>query len=395
MSASLDPSTLLTRFIEDEDAALAAGRQGKFWSSNHHEISPLIAKADRHLDPAQRLRLYGHALRVAGTIPTVSEKEFPLLVDAYRAALPRLDASGGYLAGRLPLLLSFGFDEQGALPSGQTASAADLKTHLKLVAQIGKYTNLPGQRDKLKNFLPFAAESERVLETFRHLRYRLTRKDEGAPESWSVDLLFWGFVLVGLLSASTRTALVEDMLGATYALPHPERHLAILHETVQAVLPLAEGDAAFAASAAKLAAIAKARRDATESVALAQRLGLPFGEDEDWNIHIVLQLDSNPDKRSYAPDLTLEVMPDPDYPWRLRVHTKDGQFSEWAGSVSQNDLGIAGLGAGNLHAFPQWLQSTRQHHGLNFVLAELGDIRCGRKRAAAKLIETWLALPGA
>lgn len=394
MSASVDPATLLTRFIDDEDAALAAGRQGKFWPSNHHEISPLITKADRHLDPPQRVRLYGHVLRVAGTIPAVSEKEFPLLVEAYRAALPQLDSSGiSYLAGRQPLLFCFGFDEQGVLPSGQATSAADLKTHLKLVTQIGKYTNLPGQRAKLNNFLAFAGEAERALETLRHLRYRSTRKDEGKSEPWSVDLLFWGFVLVGLLAESTRAPLVEDMLGATYALPHQERYLAILHETVQAVVPLAANDAAFAASAAKLAAIAKARRDATESVALAQRLGLPFGDDEDWNIHIVLQLGSNPDKRSYAPDLTLEVMPDPDYPWRLRVHTKQGQFSEWAGSVSQNDLGIAGLGAGNLHAFPEWLRSTRENHGLNFVLAEPGDIRCGRKRAAAKLIETWLALP--
>ena len=131
MSASLDPSALLTRFIDDEDAALAAGRQGKFWSSNHHEISSLVAKADRHLDPAQRVRLYGHVLRVAGTIPAVSEKEFPLLVEAYRAALPRVDTYGvGYLAGRLPLLFCFGFDELGALPSGQTLSAADLNAHL-------------------------------------------------------------------------------------------------------------------------------------------------------------------------------------------------------------------------------------------------------------------------
>jgi hypothetical protein len=328
----------------------------------------------------------------AGTIPAVSEKEFPVLVEAYRALLTKIDASGsGHLAGRLPLLFCFGFDEQGELPSGPTTTAADLKARLKLVTQAGKYSNLPGQRDKLKNFLPFAADAEQVLETLRHLRYRLTRRADSASSSFSISLVFWGFVLTGLLSEKTRLALVEDMLGDTYALPEQHRYLAILHETAQAVMPMAAGDAAFADLGARLAAIQQARRDATESVALARQLGLPFGDQEAWSIRIALHLDGNPAKRSYAPDLSLEIAPDPDYPWRLHLRTDAGQFSEWAGSVSQNDLGIQGVG--QLHAFPAWLRSTRERHGLSFVLDDPGNISCGRKRAAAKLIEAWLASP--
>ncbi|QEI06448.1 hypothetical protein FXN63_11855 [Pigmentiphaga aceris] len=396
MPDTLDATTLLTRFIDDEDAALAAGRQGKFWPANHYQISPLFTKADRLLEPTQRVRLYTHVMRIAGLVPAVSDKELPLLTEAYRVLLVQIDENSfGHLAGRLELLFCFGFDDQGYLPSGPTSSAAELKARLKLVNQLGKYTSLPGQRDKLKNLQAFSGEAVRVLEVLRHLRYRHTRRADHDEHDWSISLMFWGFVLIGLLSPSTRVALVQDLIGNVYALTHQDRRLAILHETVQAVLPLAEDDADFVAQAAKLAAIAKARRDATESVALVRNLNLPFGDDEDWRIHIVLQRDSNPDKRSYAPDLSLEIAPEPDYPWRLRVETEAGQYSEWAGHVTQNDLGITALGAGQLHAFPAWLTSMRDKHGLNFVLAEPGDIRCGRKRAAAKLIEKWLALPDA
>ncbi|MGO7616499.1 hypothetical protein ACC689_35225, partial [Rhizobium ruizarguesonis] len=65
----------------------------------------------------------------------------------------------------------------------------------------------------------------------------------------------------------------------------------MLHRYIETVLPDIEPDEErFRSLARQLRGIELARRNATESVALAQRLGLPFCDDEDWEIHIAIPL---------------------------------------------------------------------------------------------------------
>ncbi|MGK9167615.1 hypothetical protein KXR53_15025 [Inquilinus limosus] len=384
------PSGLLRTFIADEDAAFAIRRKfGSFWTTHHHRIGPLLTKAAHHLSPDERTRLYFHALR-RGNLPAVPDEEFARFLSAYRDLLPILDDLSANSLDRLCGLFCFGFDPDGELPAGTTKTAKTFKLHLKTLDQTQKYTTLPAQRDKLEKFVPFVGEAPRILETLRHLGYRHDRRFGEASYRYT-DLRFWGFVLIALIAEETRTRVLRDMLDESYDIPKRDEHLSILDETVQAVLPHAADDAEFSELAARLSAREMARREVTESVAWARTLSLPFAPDEDWVVRIVLHAEHNPRKLSYRPDLALEIRPDPTWPWQLRVDTEHGLFSERAGRVTQNDMGFDPLGEGKLLSFPRWLRSTREKHGLSFVLADLKNISCGRKRKAVKIIADWLA----
>lgn len=382
---------ILRSFIADEDQALAADRQGRFWPSNHHMIRPLAARPGVDLTPDERTRFYAHFIRVSGEIPAVPDKEMPPLIDAYRSLLPRIDGRGAaFLARRHVLLFAFGFDETGPLPSGTTTMAKDLKARLKTVTQIGKYTSLPAQRDKKASFLPFNDEAPRLLETLRHLAYRHDRRY--ADDLYDVlNLAFWGMVLIVLQHRSTRTELLRDMLDR-YELPQTERQLAILDQTVVTVRPdVSAAETEFLGFAERLASIRRERRDATESVALAKALALPFDDEEDWTIQITIPQQGSDLPALLAPGIVLSLRPDPDDPWQLRIrHPERGTFAEWNGKITQNDPGIEGLGRGNLARFPDWLRATCERHGIAFD-CNAADIRAGRKRAAAKAIAAWIS----
>ena len=327
----------------------------------------------------------------AGLCRPVSDKDITLLVDAYRRLLPFLDLGGIQMGRRHEMLFLFGFDEAGPLRGDEAVSAKALKARHKLIHQVGKYTSQPAQRDKKAKFVPFADQAPRILETFRHLGYRHDRRY--ADDSYDfTNLSFWGMVLIGLLNKSTRTALVADMVEAKFDLPQRDKQIAILHRYVQAVLPDAEADeTVFRALASRLRAITLERRNASESVALAEKLCLPFEEDEEWQILIVIPLRGSEGPALIARDaVRLHIRPDPDWQWQLsaRVSAR-GAFSESEKTCFRNDLALPTLGRGNLHDFPAWLQRIRTESGLDFDTAS-ADIRVGRKRTAAKRIAQWL-----
>jgi hypothetical protein len=382
----------LRAFISDEDAAFADKRQGKFWPTNHQRIGPLATKVSGLLKNDEKTSFYFHFMRVAGGPPAVSDKEMPLLLDAYRRLLPYLDLKGIIqMSRRHQLLFVFGFDDTGVLPTGETRSAADLKSRLKLIGQIAAYTTMPAQREKKAKFVPFSGEAGRILETLRHLGYRHDRR-YGEDLYDVTDLRFWGMVFICLLNKDTRAEILGDMLEGHYELMRRVEQIAMLHRYVQTVLPDAEPDEdRFRSLAARLDDIERGRRNATESVALAQRLGLPFGDNEEWEIYIAIPLRGTDGHPLTARDVVrLRIRPNPDWQWELNVRTsKQGEFSENERKIFRNDLRLPPLGNGNLGSFPDWLKRVAEL-GLDFDV-NAADIRVGRKRAAAKLVSTWLA----
>lgn len=385
---------LLRTFIADENEAFPERRQGKFWPQNHYRISPLSTKADRLLDPNERTDFYFHFMRVTGDVPPVSDKEMPLLLDAYKRLLPFLDLGGVIqMARRHIVLFVFGFDDMGVLPSGETTSAKALKTRLKLTAQVNNYATQPAQREKKAKFAVFADQAARILETLRHLGYRHDRP-YGEEDLYDVtSLSFWGMIFIGLLNKSTRAAFVADMVEGKYDLLRRDEQIAMLHSYVEAVLPdLEQDEEHFRSLAQRLAAIALTRRNATETVALAQKLELPFDTNEDWEILISIPLRGSKEPSYNTKNaVRLHIRPDPDWQWELRARVSDrGEYSQSEKKTYRNDLDLPVLGSGNLHAFPTWLKRVRDKNGLDFDI-EAADIRVGRKRAAVKLIARWLA----
>ncbi len=391
MSAEANPSALLSTFIADEDAAVRAGQWGQLWPSHHHLIRAAASKASQYLEPADRQQLYFHLLRVSGGIPEVPDKELPHLVAGYRKLIPLLDTSAARMADRHKLLFGFGFDEEGTLADGATADAKQLKDYVKLIAHCTKYSHLPGQRAKIQNFKPYAHHGERLFQTLSHLGYCHNKRHD--PEAYyrTTDLLFWGMVLVVLLHEGRRADLLRDLLSGIYLIPEKDLHLTLLHGHVQAVLPTVPvADRCFHELADQLATLQRERRAATESMAFARALSLPFGSDEEWQIHIYIPTADNKDYPSLSPNLTCEILPDPDWQWHIKSDLGPKvRYSERTGDITQNDMNIDGLGAGHLLNFPAWLRATETKLGIRFDV-ERAVVSCGRNRAAAKRIMEWL-----
>jgi hypothetical protein len=387
-------SDLLRTFIANENEAFRERFQGKFWPLNHHRITPLATKADGLLDPHERVNFYFHFMRVTGDVPRVGDKEMPLLLDAYTRLLPFLDLGGIIqMARRHVFLFVFGFDEIGVLPSGKTTSAKALKSRLKLVVQVGNYISQPTQREKKAKFATFADEAVRILETLRHLGYRHDRRYDDEAIYNTTDLSFWGMIFVGLLTKATRADFAADMVEGKYDLVRRDEQIGMLHRYVDAVFPEIEPDEEhFRSLALRLREIERARRNATDSVALAKRLNLPFDADEEWDIFLSIPLRGSMEHALIAKNVVqLRIQPRPDWQWNLSVRLAErGKYIESEKSITQNDLDFPMLGSGNLHAFPTWLKQVRENSGLDFDI-EAADIRVGRKRAAAKLISQWLA----
>ncbi len=386
-----DIEALCRAFIADEDKALEQERQGRFWPQNHHLLRPYAAKLPAALTPEQRTRFYFHYLRVAAGIPAVSNKELPLLTEAYRQVLPLQDQGDPMNNSTRHInLVVFGFDESGPLPIGATSTAQELKARLKLVTQLGNYTTLPNQRAKKAKFALFADEGERILQVLRHLRYRHDRR-YGDDLYNTVNLRFWGMVLTALLNPEVRADLVHDMLDGEMAFPNRETHLDILHKTVQVVLEdCAPEEAAFHQLAGRLAELHHARRDATESVMLVRSLNLPFGADENWQVRIRLPQEGDDGKGWGPPNLMLTLMPEPGWDWDLRIADAKGRhFGEGNKGIVRNDLGLEGLGKGNLARFPDWLRTLREQHGIAYDLQK-ADVSAGRKRSAGRPLLDWL-----
>jgi hypothetical protein len=391
MTENAETAKLLAAFLADEEAAFARDEQGSFWPSNHHRITPAAAKAETALAPEERVRFYFHFMRVSGEPPAASEKEFSLIVDAYRLLLAHIDDGFPNMAKRHVLLFHFGFDEAGALPSGATKSMKEIKARQKALQQIRKYTMIETQQEKAANFLPFAGEGVRILETLRHLGYRPDRR-YGDEVYVHIELVFWGMVLIALTSRAARPELARDFLDGGYVIPKREQHLDILRGSAQAVLPFCgEDETEFRALAARLAALYAARREATEAARLAQTLALPFNAQEDWQIQIAIPQEGSSKSPFLAPNLTLAMRPLPDREWNIWLKDRDDHgFTEHTGIVTRNDGAIPALGRGNLANFPAWLRKLRDEHGLAFEVAR-AEIKCGTKRAAAKIVARWLS----
>lgn len=230
----LSVKEMLLAFIEDEDYAIATGKQGYLWPSHHGLIASSILKAGWHLSEDQRTQAYFHYLRLNKLPPALPQGEFSHLVTAYRKIIPILDSSSAYLARRHILLFCFGFDERGSLPDGATTNPEQLKDFTKFIVQCQKYTSLPGQRAKVKNFTAFAHHSERLYQTLKHLGYRYDRRY--GDTIWSIDLVFWGMVLTILLNEKRGTDLLHDFLRGDYKISFRDKNLPLLHMTAQAVL---------------------------------------------------------------------------------------------------------------------------------------------------------------
>lgn len=253
----------------------------------------------------------------------------------------------------------------------------------KMVRDLERYTTLPAQRAKVAKLVAHAGCGARILATLRQVRYR-----EGELDPFLVNNLFyWGLVLVALLDRDHRLALLRDLMDGAYTLPHREQQLVLLHATVQAVLPFAADDPEFAERAQRLAAFEAERRGATESVAWARALALPFAERDDWQVTIHVPHASNAGIAVMAPTLIIEIRPHPDFAWSVHFQDpRNRRYSERPHGVAQDDVGLPPIK--RFEELPTWLRDLPADLRFDSARAE---VRGAKTRAAAQRIADWLA----
>lgn len=381
MATKTEATEILRTFLAEE----TAGRGGKYWQMNWFRVEPIAAKAGALLGPEEVERFFFHFLQRRDTPPAVPQTALPRLLAAWRALLPKRER-GGYHDEWHVQTFVFGFTHEGTTP-GELRDAATLKARLKLVTHLEKFSHLPGVRAKRPGFLAFTDQAGHVLDVLRLLRYRLDY-GRGENDSYSfTEVRYWGLVFIVLLSRDHRTELLTELLDPGLDLAGRDETMGILNEFMQAVLPECGPDeTAFHGLAARLAAQEAARAGETESAALARELGLPYAAGEAWEI--VVQAPAAGHTAWYHPPFVkLEFKPDPDWDWHVYLRTEEHYFSEHGGRITQNDGDLPPVG--RLAAFPAWLRSLRENHGLAFDFAK-GHVLCGRKRSAAKLVLRWL-----
>jgi hypothetical protein len=207
---TLDPVEVLRTFIADEDQAVVAGEQGLIMLYNGHLIEPLLPKARRWLNPAERRRLYTHTLRLMCPVPVLPATEDDLLRSGYDELLPLLDTGFPTIptpVTELMLLLLFGYDSQGPLAGAFVEDHIAYRRWRKVWMQCNAYWDLPGMLNKVDRFRPHAEDPEvvaRALATLAHRRY-----EEGIGSG--INLPFWGLMLIVLLAGgAARDQLLDD-----------------------------------------------------------------------------------------------------------------------------------------------------------------------------------------
>jgi hypothetical protein len=209
----MTPSSLeiLEAFITDEDSALVKRKQGHFYPSNHHRISPLVAKAPKILGPSERRQFYFHLLRLNHPPAIKIEEEVPVLVEAYRQLLPLFDR--GYPDTHLDNatgVLLFGFDNVGALPEEPPVNLANYTTFFKCWQHLNSSSHIPAMLKKRQKFQDLASNPtilNRVQKAMTHIRYQ----HNGAYVSC---LWFWAMIYILLNAQTTAEASVKGLLAA-------------------------------------------------------------------------------------------------------------------------------------------------------------------------------------
>jgi hypothetical protein len=135
-----------------------------------------------------------------------------------------------------------------------------------------------------------------------------------------------------------------------------------------------------------------ARRAGSPAKALADSLGLSFADTSGWRVSIWLA-EGEPNiwfgamQNGYQVNLRLDEADKPHFRLELRGE-KSGIYSNWGGTVSQDDFGLPQLSG--LEQFPAWLRQAGNVLKTSFSV-DKAKIDCGRYRGAVAPLRAWLA----
>ncbi|MBL0249622.1 MAG: hypothetical protein IPQ26_03015 [Elusimicrobia bacterium] len=202
---------ILKKFIEDEALHYPRGEQSPYFPSNHHRITPLVARAPKLLPRDKRVDLYFHLLRLNHFPAIKSVAEFDPLLDAYARIRPLFKRGYPYCSMPRPMgFFLFGIDDHGSLVGEPRVTYVSLLAHLKFWRYAGSFSHMPGMLKKQQRFLELSGDSALVDRVTKTL-LRINLVDDLTTSSC---LWFWSFMLLAIQDIDSGKVAVEWLLQA-------------------------------------------------------------------------------------------------------------------------------------------------------------------------------------
>lgn len=204
---------ILEQFIEDEALHYPRGDQGSYFPSNHHRITPLVARAPKLLPRDRRVDLYFHLLRLNHYPAIKSAAEFDVLIDAYTRVRPLFKRGYPYCSMPRPMgLFLFGIDDHDPLVGEPQITYESLLIHLKFWRYADSSWHMLGMLKKQQKFLELSGDSvllDRVTKT-------LLRTNLIDDLTTSTCIWFWSFMLLAVQGNDSGKVVVEWLVQAEY-----------------------------------------------------------------------------------------------------------------------------------------------------------------------------------
>lgn len=202
---------ILEQFIEDEAVHYTRGDRGPYFPSNHHRITPLVARAPKLLPRDRRVDLYFHLLRLNHYPAIKSVAEFDILLDAYERIRPLFKRGYPYCSMPRPMgLFLFGIDDHGSLVGEPQITYESLLAHLKFWRYADSFWHMPGMLKKQQTFLELSGDSA-LLDRVTKTLLRINLVDDLTT---STCLWFWSFMLLAVQGNDSGKVAVEWLLQA-------------------------------------------------------------------------------------------------------------------------------------------------------------------------------------
>lgn len=226
-----DQTDILKQFISDEASVYLKGEQGAYWPSNHHRITPAVARAPKLLSEPERIELYFHLLRLNGCPVIKLEREFDLLLEAYSRLAPLFERGYPYCSLKRPKgLFLFGADDHGPLIEREPTTHAMYLSHEKFWRYADSFWHMPGMLKKREKFVDLANDEVLVDRATRVL----LRMNLVTDLTTTHDIWFWSLILLVLQQKDSGSKVVEHLVAAKYPRSVREKILGNLARYIRA-----------------------------------------------------------------------------------------------------------------------------------------------------------------
>ncbi len=226
-------STIISEFLQDEDAALMAKEQGRYFPDNHHRIRTEFKKVFKKLDPQTLQRYYFHSLRIHNFPFDVSIEIWPTFIKAIEQLGELLKRNVGYPVctfTTFQTLLLFGYDGVRITKINPNLDLQTYTDRLGIYKKANQYTNIPGILSKVIKLTEFTENKTLV----KHVHWTLQQSGFKHDGVFASNFLFWTMMSIIMLINDDETKRTIELFKNA-DIPEKSKHLEIFQRFETAI----------------------------------------------------------------------------------------------------------------------------------------------------------------